>query len=180
MARTTEQQIDTVIGDTVDYVAYIIRDDAKRYPFFSAPSPLERIVGMDLFTCVFLHNAVAAEKKKHLAAAFYPETKVSIEDIRARKAVPTLSVWHQVCIGNYVADFIVRFCLDDQNYYAAVECDGHDFHERTKEQAAHDRARDRFFQSEGLAVMRFTGSEIWRAPGAVSREIVSFFNKKLG
>lgn len=45
-----------------------------------------------------------------------------------------------------------------------VECDGHDFHERTKEQAARDRARDRELQSAGYMVFRFTGAEIWRDP----------------
>jgi len=41
-----------------------------------------------------------------------------------------------------------------------VECDGHDFHEKTKVQAAHDKRRDRILQSLGYKVFRFTGSEI--------------------
>ncbi len=45
-----------------------------------------------------------------------------------------------------------------------VECDGHDFHEKTKEQAARDKARDRAIQACGVPVLRFTGSEIWHAP----------------
>lgn len=43
-----------------------------------------------------------------------------------------------------------------------VECDGHDFHERTKEQAAKDRSRDREAQMAGIHILRFTGSELWR------------------
>jgi len=42
-----------------------------------------------------------------------------------------------------------------------VECDGHDFHERTKEQAKKDKKRDRDLQKAGYLVMRFTGSEIF-------------------
>lgn len=42
-----------------------------------------------------------------------------------------------------------------------IECDGHDFHERTKAQAKHDRQRDRLLQSFGFLVYRFTGQEIW-------------------
>jgi hypothetical protein len=45
-----------------------------------------------------------------------------------------------------------------------VECDGHDFHERTKEQAQRDKARDRAFHAAGYTVLRFTGSEIWKDP----------------
>jgi very-short-patch-repair endonuclease len=54
----------------------------------------------------------------------------------------------------------------------AVECDGHDFHERTKEQARRDRKRDRDLQALGYTVLRFTGSEIARDPRAVAKEIV--------
>lgn len=43
-----------------------------------------------------------------------------------------------------------------------VECDGHDFHERTKQQAAKDRSRDREVQLRDYSVLRFTGSEIYK------------------
>lgn len=43
-----------------------------------------------------------------------------------------------------------------------VECDGHEFHERTKAQASRDRSRDRDLQAAGHLVCRFTGSEIWK------------------
>jgi len=45
-----------------------------------------------------------------------------------------------------------------------VECDGHDYHERTKEQAAKDRSRDRLGLQKEVPVIRFTGSELWRDP----------------
>jgi hypothetical protein len=55
-----------------------------------------------------------------------------------------------------------------------VECDGHEFHERTKEQAARDRARDREFQANGYEVFRFTGSEIWRDPMKCAEQITDW------
>ncbi len=45
-----------------------------------------------------------------------------------------------------------------------IECDGHEFHERTKEQATSDKARDRIIQHAGIPILRFTGSEIFRDP----------------
>ncbi len=42
----------------------------------------------------------------------------------------------------------------------AIELDGHEWHERTKEQAAKDKARDRYLQTKGWRVFRFTGSEV--------------------
>lgn len=43
----------------------------------------------------------------------------------------------------------------------AVEIDGHEWHERTKEQAARDRKRDRDLLRRGIHTVRFTGSEVY-------------------
>ena len=56
------------------------------------------------------------------------------------------------------------FINNGEAYRLAVECDGHDFHERTKEQAARDRSRDRELQDAGVTIYRFTGSEIHNDP----------------
>lgn len=52
----------------------------------------------------------------------------------------------------------------------AIELDGHDFHERTKEQAARDKSRDRLLQFHGWKAVRFTGSEIFRGAAACVAE----------
>lgn len=53
----------------------------------------------------------------------------------------------------------------------AIECDGHDFHERTREQARRDRRRDRDLTALGWDVFRFTGSEIHHDPDDLAQEI---------
>lgn len=53
-----------------------------------------------------------------------------------------------------------------------VECDGHDFHERTKQQASRDRSRDRQLQTAGFTIFRFTGSELYRDPIACALEVL--------
>lgn len=55
-----------------------------------------------------------------------------------------------------------------------VECDGHQFHERTKEQASRDRSRDRSFQLAGHEVFRFTGSELWRDPAGCAKQVIGW------
>ncbi len=55
----------------------------------------------------------------------------------------------------------IRSGDDDRAARMVVECDGHEWHERTREQANRDRARDRRIQSTDLAVFRYTGSELW-------------------
>lgn len=62
--------------------------------------------------------------------------------------------------------------------YLFIECDGHDFHERTKEQAARDRGKDRLFQTSGIPILRFTGSEIYRDAGACASEVLTFIQDR--
>lgn len=83
-----------------------------------------------------------------------------------------LTIEPQAKLGAYRADFLVSWFASAVTHRAAVECDGHDYHERTKEQAAHDRARDREMQNDGLIVLRFTGSEIWADPIARAQAAV--------
>jgi very-short-patch-repair endonuclease len=70
----------------------------------------------------------------------------------------------QARIGKYRADFAIMSNYEGVTHKFVVECDGHDFHERTKEQAERDRARDRAMLDAGWKVYRFTGSEIYRSP----------------
>lgn len=64
-------------------------------------------------------------------------------------------------------------------FFIAIECDGHEFHEKTKEQAQKDKSKDRFLSSKGLAVFRFTGSEITKNPDKCADEIDSMLDKHL-
>lgn len=86
----------------------------------------------------------------------------------------------QVVIDKYTADFVLTvFHQGKPGLRMVVECDGHDYHERTKEQAAHDKARDRFMTSQGYVVFRFTGSEIHRDARKCADEIRDFILKGL-
>jgi very-short-patch-repair endonuclease len=85
-------------------------------------------------------------------------------------------VYTQIDIGKYRADILIldaSLPLDlREPRLMIVECDGHEYHERTKEQAARDKKRDRYFQSKGYKVLRFTGSEIWADPEGCASEII--------
>lgn len=79
----------------------------------------------------------------------------------------------QVPILSYRADFVVGLVEFPNAKGVVVECDGHDYHERTKQQAAHDLRRDRSIQAEGYVVYRFTGSELYRDAIKCAQEVVS-------
>jgi very-short-patch-repair endonuclease len=80
----------------------------------------------------------------------------------------------QVNVGKYRVDFLLlhRFGLDDAGAIA-IEIDGHEFHEKTKEQAARDKKRDRELQKLGIKVFRFTGSEVWKDPYGCAHQVLS-------
>lgn len=79
---------------------------------------------------------------------------------------------------SYRADFLVHSGAEYGNVRAVVEADGHDYHERTKEQAARDKKRDRLMIADGLYVLRFTGSEIWKDPISCAKEVYNFVANK--
>lgn len=72
----------------------------------------------------------------------------------------------QLATGKHVyrPDFVLLNQLDTPLKPIAIELDGHDFHERTKEQARRDKSRDRNFTNQGWKVLRFTGSEVYADP----------------
>ncbi len=78
---------------------------------------------------------------------------------------PSLILEPQVKVGSYRVDFVIKYAgTPDRTCAFVVECDGHDFHERTKAQAARDKARDRYLSVRFAKVLRFTGSEIHYKP----------------
>lgn len=71
------------------------------------------------------------------------------------------------------ADFVVAMGSHPAMYGAdvwtkfpklAIELDGHDFHERTKEQVTYRNRRDRQMTLHGWTVLHVSGSELFRAP----------------
>jgi very-short-patch-repair endonuclease len=81
---------------------------------------------------------------------------------------------HQLAIYLYraisVLTYRVDFLLELGVRKLAIECDGHEFHDRTKQQAAYDRARDRELLAIGIPTTRFTGSEIHHSAERCARE----------
>lgn len=98
-----------------------------------------------------------------------------------------LTPQHETSAGSgksYRLDFAVRpedvdewresnergICFPD----IAVEIDGHEWHERTKEQVASRNRRDRALQSVGWKVFHFSGSEVVRRPLECVTEVMDF------
>ncbi len=92
------------------------------------------------------------------------KTRVYVDDrfypCSACAAQPTIQLAGRVIRP----DFAFAWTADEHLTKIIVELDGHDFHERTPEQAQSDKSRDRELQSLGWMVLRYTGREVLRAP----------------
>ena len=75
--------------------------------------------------------------------------------------------------GGFVIDFLIVATDRAPRASVAVELDGHEFHERTKEQARNDRQRERAIMRSGHPVLRFTGSEVFQNARGVVEEVIA-------
>lgn len=112
------------------------------------------------------------------------QEKISILPKKERKD-NELIIYPQKKIGNYRVDifveyFVTYYPFDENGEYKAlegrliIECDGHEFHEKTKEQAKRDKKRDRFLQKKGYTIFHYTGSEIYNDSVKLALECVDF------
>jgi very-short-patch-repair endonuclease len=69
--------------------------------------------------------------------------------------------------------------LDHRRPVVVVECDGHQFHERTVEQASKDRRRLRNLQRLGIPVLPFTGTDVVRGSEEFAQEIAEFIDARV-
>lgn len=161
--RVDDAELSEIANRIVSDIADEAWEDARyafshqaRFILQKAQSPIERLLALNCLNACFGYGNV-------LFQPTFPGGPFEGEVFAAC----------QVKIGRYVADIAFELWGKKEAAYLVVECDGHDFHERTKEQAEHDRKRDRWMNANGIDVMRFTGREIVRDPRACVAEIES-------
>lgn len=101
-----------------------------------------------------------------------------LREIRCSGSDESISIHVQALVAEYRVDLLLRVASyhDTRPMFIAVECDGHNFHERTKEQAQRDKARDRAIQALGIVALRFTGSEIFRDADRCAADVMRHIN----
>jgi very-short-patch-repair endonuclease len=125
-------------------------------------SHIETMLGASVVTGFMLSALAAAAYGTGLRLCAQGE-EGEFQDERTVLMMPQYA-WKQ-----YRIDWAFR--LPTNGTYVFVECDGHEFHERTKEQARRDRSRDRDVQEACIPILRFTGSEIYRDPRGCGEQI---------
>lgn len=158
-ARTATDLLNEMLGNQLDYTTekheFVLENLAKR-----TTSPIERVMGMALFYRLTLEDV--------WMTTFTQDINLGTLPAPSKDGV---NLYAQARVGRYTADFLIVAKHKNHLVGIVVECDGHDFHDRTKKQAAHDRQRDRWMALRGLHVMRFTGSEIWADPAQAADDV---------
>ena len=172
-----EQVIDRISPNIASFAHWLAADDRN------GDTPIERLFYSSLWM------AVAHCEQEYFTAV----RSVSMEAFESWRDSPDVDHQHlfvirQVDVAGWRADFLIHVFADWSRAEKAgpmgwnrliVECDGHDFHERTKEQAARDRDRDRQAQLAGIEIFRFTGSELWRDPLGCADQVIAWANRRV-
>lgn len=138
-------------------------------PTLTCESPIEES---------FLNALVSQSEERELTALVlegagfgraYPVTDVS-------RGEYLLQIRQQAQVGRYRFDFLLEIISRRLRSSGSlvVECDGHEFHERTKDQAMRDRSRDRHIQECGAHIFRFTGREIHQDADRCASDCIDF------
>jgi very-short-patch-repair endonuclease len=87
--------------------------------------------------------------------------------LHLHRQVPVVACGH-----SYRLDFTVGAGEPEAPMIVAVEMDGHEFHERTKDQVTLRNRRDRDLQADGWSVFHVSGSEFNASPRRVVRDVL--------
>lgn len=89
----------------------------------------------------------------------------------------SVSIDPQKKIDKYRVDFEVALIHWEKSQTirrAVVECDGHEFHDRSEPERRYEKQRDRYLQSLGYRIFHFTGKEIKDDPVSTVSEVLAF------
>lgn len=88
------------------------------------------------------------------------------------------------CNGKiYYVDFTIMYDEMVNNFLKedfklAIECDGYEFHQKTKEQVDYDNKREYDLKMQGYEILRFSGRQIFDNPIKCAEETLKFIAER--
>lgn len=139
-------------------------------------SEIERI----LYVAVLSVSQARATEYEDILIALSEEEELRFLQNPHFRGPPILVLRQQAKIDDRRVDFLIHCYSRRMQKWRRliVECDGHEFHERTKAQAARDKSRDRAAIIDDYDSFRFTGSEIWHDPWGCAEQIFNWAVKE--
>lgn len=131
--------------------------------FQECESPIEIIMLMALEICECKRNIW---DRYHYGIIISTQIEYEIGDSKYRSDITI-----------YVDD--VFNTTNKNDFEIIIECDGHDFHEKTKEQVIKNNQRDYDFKCAGIEVFHFSGSEIYNKPTECADKIFDYIEGRI-
>lgn len=130
----------------------LIDEENEDATILKCQSPIEKMMYLALEDLLKHFEVIGPARLMH-----YIDTQVKIK---------FNSVTYKVDIHLHFTD------LELEKYHDfVIECDGHEFREKTKEQVRNDRQRERNLMRLGHQVIRFSGSEIVENPDECAYQV---------
>lgn len=139
-----------------DYPSFWNDEDIK--------SPIEQI----FITAFELYCELENKKKVYL----FPQQRVDYKDKTYYLDFAFLS-------DDYLSNLVLEDEILNTNFKLAIECDGYDFHQKTKEQVQRDNEREFDLKMAGYEVLRFSGTQIYNNPIKCAEDTYNYIIKKI-
>lgn len=124
-------------------------------------SPIEQMVICGLM-------AVSAHSQFMFFAEY--DSKLCKDLHFSHRPIGAVFCYPQMSISKYRADFVIHAVTGEKDCPLVLELDGHQWHERSEQDRRKEKRRDRYMQSLGFRLARYTGSEAYGDPFEVARE----------
>lgn len=167
-----EEQGDIELDDIMDklpkQLQEAINDDIKDVKFNILLSLLDTETPIEQILSYYLQHMCEVRYGNMFA-----RNGLDIVDIKKQYEIE-ISDSKSIRVDFYVV--IYASCIS-KGLYFVIECDGHDFHEKTKEQAQRDKERDRELLLKGIIPIHFAGSEIVGDPAKCAHKAFEIIYK---
>lgn len=80
---------------------------------------------------------------------------------------------------DYLTQMLFNHQIKNTTFKLAIECDGHKFHQKTKEQVQYDNEREFDLKMAGYEVLRFSGSQIYNDPFKCAEDTYNFIMNRI-
>ena len=140
-----------LIFDNLDNINKNILNTALIFSEY-CESPIEKIL------------AVALVIKTQETLYFEPQVEIKTKN---KKYIVDFLIFGDEIVNTYLK----------KDFQLIIECDGYNFHQKTKKQVDYDNQREYDLKMEKYEILRFSGSKIYNEPMKCAEEIMAYIKE---
>ena len=154
--------------------------------FLEAPRKVQQLLLMDdpMKARIFLGERIKSPIEQIFITAFeiYCKNKKEIYLFSQKKINVNGKKYYidfEFDCNDYLTNMIFKDEIKNKNYKLAIECDGYEFHKKTKEQVQKDNEREFDLKMAGYDILRFSGTQIYNNPMKCAKDTYDYIIKKI-